>query len=55
MFTNNLLHQLLAGKLSNTVLLGASTLIVSYLIAIPLGIIAGRWTDSWADKLIVRL
>ena len=45
--------QLLAGKLGNTVLLALSTLIMIYLIAIPLGIIAGRWTDSWFDKLIV--
>lgn len=28
-------------------------MIVIYLISIPLGIIAGRWTDTWADKLIV--
>ena len=28
-------------------------MIVIYLIAIPLGIIAGRWTNSWADKWIV--
>lgn len=44
---------LLAGRLGNTFLLSLTTLIVSYLIAIPLGIIAGRWHQSWADKLIV--
>jgi len=44
---------ILAGKLNNTVLLGLCTFIVSYIIAIPLGIIAGRWNDSWADKWIV--
>lgn len=44
---------ILAGKLSNTLLLGLFTFIVSYLIALPLGIIAGRWTDSFADKWIV--
>ena len=44
---------LLAGRLNNTLLLSLTTLIVSYLIAIPLGIIAGRWNHSWADKLIV--
>ena len=44
---------LLAGRIGNTVLLSLSILIVSYLIAIPLGIIAGRWTDSWADKMII--
>ena len=44
---------LLAGRVVNTVALSLFVLIVSYIIAIPLGIIAGRWTDSWADKLIV--
>ncbi len=44
---------LLAGRVANTVTLGLFILIVSYIIAIPLGIIAGRWTDSWADKSIV--
>jgi peptide/nickel transport system permease protein len=44
---------LIGDRIGNTLLLSASILIVSYLIAIPLGIIAGRWTDSWADKLIV--
>ncbi|WP_438313792.1 oligopeptide ABC transporter permease [Sporosarcina sp. FA9] len=50
---NQPVTQLLAGKLGNTVLLAFCTLIVSYLIAVPLGIIAGRWTDSWFDKIIV--
>ncbi|WP_075617304.1 oligopeptide ABC transporter permease [Paenisporosarcina indica] len=44
---------LIGDRLGNTLLLSASILLVSYLIAIPLGIIAGRWTDSWVDKLIV--
>ncbi|MBB4824630.1 peptide/nickel transport system permease protein [Sporosarcina luteola] len=44
---------LLAGKIENTLLLSFFTLIITYLIAIPLGIIAGRWTDTWADKIIV--
>ncbi|MGE6260200.1 oligopeptide ABC transporter permease [Heyndrickxia sporothermodurans] len=44
---------LLSGKLGKTILLSAAVLIISYLIAIPLGIVSGRWTDSWADKLIV--
>ncbi len=46
---------LLAGKLSNTVLLSITTMITIYLIAIPFGIIAGRWHNSWADKLIIDL
>ncbi|MGN7386088.1 oligopeptide ABC transporter permease [Sporosarcina sp. SAFN-015] len=44
---------LLAGRVENTVLLALFTMIVIYLIAIPLGIIAGRWSDTWADKMIV--
>jgi peptide/nickel transport system permease protein len=44
---------LLAGKLSNTVLLSITTMVTIYVIAIPLGIVAGRWHNSWADKLIV--
>ena len=44
---------LLSGRVANTLLLSLFTLIVSYLIAIPLGIIAGRWNESWADKMIV--
>lgn len=44
---------LLAGRIENTVLLGLFTMIVIYLVGIPLGIIAGRWTDTWADKAIV--
>ena len=43
---------LLAGKLSNTVLLSITTMVTIYLISIPLGIIAGRWHNSWADKAI---
>lgn len=44
---------LIAGRLSNTILLSLATLIVTYIISIPLGIIAGRWQHSWVDKLIV--
>jgi len=44
---------LLAGKVENILLLSFFTLVVVYIIAIPLGIIAGRWTDTWADKIIV--
>ena len=45
------LHQqpvttLISGRLANTLLLSFFTLIVTYLISIPLGIIAGRWNDS---------
>lgn len=45
--------ELLAGRMWNTVLLSACILVLTYLIAVPLGVVSGRWTDSWADKLIV--
>jgi peptide/nickel transport system permease protein len=44
---------LLEERIWNTVLLSACILVLSYVIAIPLGIVSGRWTNSWADKLIV--
>ncbi len=44
---------LLEERIWNTVLLSACILVLSYIIAIPLGIVSGRWTNSWADKLIV--
>jgi peptide/nickel transport system permease protein len=54
----SIIHQtpvthLLAGRMENTILLSAAVLILSYLISIPLGIVSGRWTDSWADKMVV--
>ncbi|MED1202510.1 oligopeptide ABC transporter permease [Heyndrickxia acidicola] len=39
-------------RLSNTLTLSICILIVTYLIAIPLGIVSGRWPNSWSDKLI---
>ncbi|WML49569.1 ABC transporter permease [Neobacillus sp. PS3-34] len=44
---------LLAGRIGNTLTLSFAVLILSYLIAIPLGIVGGRWTNSLADKMIV--
>lgn len=44
---------LLAGRIGNTLTLSFAILILSYLIAIPLGIVGGRWTNSLADKMIV--
>ncbi|RQW21345.1 ABC transporter permease [Bacillus sp. C1-1] len=37
---------------ANTLLLGVFALFFSYLLGIPLGIISGRFNDSWADKAI---
>ncbi|MCU9614279.1 ABC transporter permease [Caldibacillus lycopersici] len=44
---------LLGDRMANTFWLGLVTLIFTYLIAVPLGVVAGRWNESWADKLIV--
>jgi peptide/nickel transport system permease protein len=44
---------LLAGRMGNTVILALVTLILTYAIALPLGIVGGRWTDTWADKLVI--
>ncbi|MFJ8530764.1 oligopeptide ABC transporter permease [Bacillus sp. NPDC094106] len=43
---------LIGERLGNTVLLALLILILTYLIAIPLGIISGRWNDTWADRFI---
>lgn len=43
---------LIGDRIWNTVGLGVLTLIFTYIIAIPLGIVGGRYTDSWADKAI---
>lgn len=42
----------IAERLENTIWLSILTLIFTYLFAIPLGIISGRYQGSWADKLI---
>lgn len=43
---------LLGQRIMNTVWLALLTLVLTYLIAIPLGITSGRFHDSWADRLI---
>jgi peptide/nickel transport system permease protein len=45
--------QLLGERIGNTVLLSLCIVVLTYLIAVPLGIISGRWHETWADKLIV--
>lgn len=39
-------------RLWNTVFLAAVTLIFTYLLAIPMGIVSGRYNDSWIDKAV---
>ena len=45
--------KLIGERIGNTVCLSLLTLIITYLIALPLGMIAGRFQNSWADKVIV--
>ena len=47
------LTKLIGERIGNTVWLSLLTLILTYLIALPLGMIAGRFQNSWADKAIV--
>ncbi|SDB87855.1 oligopeptide ABC transporter permease [Shouchella lonarensis] len=44
--------ELIGQRMLNTAGLGIFTLVFSYLIALPLGIISGRYNDSWADRVI---
>lgn len=39
-------------RLANTFWLSLATLILTYLLAIPLGIISGRYNDTWIDRLV---
>jgi peptide/nickel transport system permease protein len=43
---------LVGQRLLNTFWLSVATLIFTYAIALPLGIISGRWNDTWGDRLI---
>lgn len=45
--------KLIGQRIGNTVWLSLLTMILTYLIALPLGMIAGRFQNSWADKVIV--
>ncbi|WP_188454701.1 oligopeptide ABC transporter permease [Virgibacillus oceani] len=44
--------ELIEQRLINTFWLSVVTLIITYLIAIPLGITSGRFNDTWADRII---
>ena len=43
---------LIGQRIANTFWLALATLVLTYLIAIPLGIISGRYNDTWSDRLI---
>lgn len=44
--------ELIGQRIVNTFWLSVATLIFTYLIAIPLGIVSGRYNDTWRDQLI---
>lgn len=44
--------EIIGQRLTNTFWLALLTLIITYLIAIPLGITSGRFNDTWGDRLI---
>ena len=44
---------LIAGRVGNTIALAAVSVIITYFIAIPFGLIAGRYQNSWFDKMVV--
>ncbi|MEJ9209138.1 ABC transporter permease, partial [Paenibacillus larvae] len=43
---------LIGERLANSVTLAFFILLLTYLIALPLGMVSGRWNDSWADRFI---
>ena len=43
---------LIGQRVANTFWLALATLVLTYFIAIPLGIISGRYNDTWSDRLI---
>lgn len=44
---------LIGERVTNTLLLSVTTVIITYLIAIPLGMLAGRYKNSLLDKIVV--
>lgn len=44
--------KLVGHRLQNTLWLALLSLVITYIIAIPLGIISGRYNDRWADQMI---
>lgn len=43
---------LIGQRMVNTIWLSLVTLILTYIIAIPLGIVSGRYNDTWRDRMI---
>ncbi|MBA9025094.1 oligopeptide ABC transporter permease [Peribacillus huizhouensis] len=44
--------EVIAERIWNTVFLALITLILTYLLAIPMGIASGRFNDTWIDKVV---
>lgn len=44
--------ELIQQRIQNTLWLAVATLIFTYMLAIPLGIISGRYNDTWGDRMI---
>lgn len=44
--------QIIGDRLSNTFWLSLMTLVLTYVIAIPLGVLSGRYNDTWLDRII---
>ena len=44
--------EVIAERIWNTVFLALITLILTYLLAIPMGILSGRYNDTWIDKIV---
>jgi peptide/nickel transport system permease protein len=44
--------ELIQQRVMNTVWLSLVTLVLTYMLAIPLGIVSGRYNDTWKDQLV---
>ncbi|MFJ7976183.1 oligopeptide ABC transporter permease [Peribacillus sp. JNUCC 23] len=44
--------EVIAERIWNTVFLALITLLLTYLFAIPMGILSGRYNDTWIDKIV---
>lgn len=44
---------LISGRVGNTIILSVLSLVLTYLIALPLGLLSGRYQNSWLDKSVV--
>lgn len=45
--------EVIADRIWNTIVLAFFTVVITYMIAVPLGVISGRWNDTVIDKAIL--